>query len=222
MRLLRGGYYFLFLRYCAGLMPASLITRAQRSNSARTYFAASAGVVGMAALACRKFEVAPDEKVCAVVSGGNIDLNLLARLIESGLAAQGATHLVEVRVSDVPGQLYQVLGILAETRCNILDVQHYRAGWQVPVGFVDVAVLIETRHPGQGAEVEELPDGLRITAGPTGGHVTLDPEGDHRMAMCFALLGLRLPGIHVADPGCVTKSYAGFFEMLARFATYPV
>lgn len=118
--------------------------------------AETSGVAAMAALARRKFDVAPDEKVCAVVSGGNIDLNLLARLIESGLAAQGATHLVEARVSDVPGQLYQVLGILAETRCNILDVQHYRAGWQVPVGFVDVAVLIETRHPGQGAEVEAL------------------------------------------------------------------
>ena len=73
-----------------------------------------------------------------------------------------------------------------------------------------------------GAGVEERPDGLRILSGPTRGHVTLDPEGDHRMAMCFALLGLRLPGVHVADPGCVTKSYAGFFEMLARFATYPV
>jgi hypothetical protein len=47
-----------------------------------------------------------------------------------------------------------VLGLLAETRCNILDVQHYRAGWRVPVGFVDVEVLIETRHPGHGAEVE--------------------------------------------------------------------
>ncbi len=118
--------------------------------------AETAAVVGMAALARRKFEVAPDERVCAVVSGGNIDLNLLGRLIESGLAGQGYTHLVELRVLDLPGQLYQVLGILAETRCNILDVQHYRAGWKVPVGFVDVAVLIETRHPGQGAEVEEL------------------------------------------------------------------
>ncbi len=117
--------------------------------------AETAGVAAMAALAGGKLAVAPDEKVCAVVSGGNIDLNFLARLIECGLAAQGATHLVEVRVADTPGQLYQVLGILAETRCNILDVQHYRAGWRVPVGFVDVAVLIETRHPGQGAEVEE-------------------------------------------------------------------
>jgi threonine dehydratase len=117
--------------------------------------AETAGVAAMAALAGGKLAVAPDEKVCAVVSGGNIDLNFLARLIECGLAAQGATHLVEVRVADTPGQLYQVLGILAETRCNILDVQHYRAGWRVPVGFVDVAVLIETRHPGQGVEVEE-------------------------------------------------------------------
>jgi threonine dehydratase len=118
--------------------------------------AETAAVAGLAALARQKVEVSPDERVCAVVSGGNIDLNLLGRLIESGLAAQGSTHLVEVRVPDVPGQLYQVLGILAETRCNILDVQHYRAGWKVPVGFVDVAVLIETRHPEQGAEIEEL------------------------------------------------------------------
>jgi len=118
--------------------------------------AETAGVVAMAALANRKIEVAPETHVCAVVSGGNIDLNVLARLIENGLANQGATHLLELRVSDVPGQLVQVLGILAETRCNILDVQHYRAGWKVPVGFVDVEVLVETRHPGQGPELEAL------------------------------------------------------------------
>ncbi len=118
--------------------------------------AETAGVVGMAALAAKKIAVTPDEIVCAVVSGGNIDLNLLARLIESGLARSGATHLVEVRLPDVPGELVKVLDALAETRCNILDVQHYRAGWHVPVGFVDVEVLIETRHPGQGAEVEAL------------------------------------------------------------------
>ncbi|HEX6886388.1 MAG TPA: threonine ammonia-lyase [Planctomycetota bacterium] len=118
--------------------------------------AETAAVVGMAALAAGKLAVRADEQVCAVVSGGNIDLNQLARLIESGLARQGATHLLELRLPDVPGQLYQVLACLAETRCNVLDVQHYRAGWQVPVGSVDVALLIETRHPGQGAEVEEL------------------------------------------------------------------
>jgi threonine dehydratase len=116
--------------------------------------AETAGVAAMAALASGKLAVAPDEEVCAVVSGGNIDLNQLARLIESGLARSGATHLVELRLPDLPGELAKVLAALAETRCNILDVQHYRAGWQVPVGYVDVEVLLETRHPGQGGEVE--------------------------------------------------------------------
>ncbi len=118
--------------------------------------AETAGVAALAALMQRKVDTAADEPVCAVVSGGNIDLNALARLIESGLANQGSYHLLQVRMRDVPGQLYQVVSLLAETRCNILDVQHYRAGWKVPVGFVDVEVLLETRTPGQGAEIEAL------------------------------------------------------------------
>jgi threonine dehydratase len=127
--------------------------------------AETAGVVGMAALAAGKLAVVPDEKVCAVVSGGNIDLNLLARLIENGLARSGATHLVDVRVPDRPGELVKVLDALAGTGCNILDVQHYRAGWHVPVGFVDVELLIETRHSGQGAEVDELLRGRGFSLG---------------------------------------------------------
>ncbi len=118
--------------------------------------AETAGVVGLAALMRERIALRPHDQVCAVVSGGNIDLNALARLIESGLANQGSYHLIELRMSDVPGQLYQVLAVLAETRCNVLDVQHYRAGWKVPVGSVDVEVLIETRNPGQGAQIEDL------------------------------------------------------------------
>jgi len=118
--------------------------------------AETAAVVGMAALAHRRFEVRPEERVCTVVSGGNIDLNLLARLIESGLARSGATHVLAVRVPDLPGRLHELLGFLAETRCNILEVQHHRAGWRVPVGMVDVEVLLETRHPTQAAEIEAL------------------------------------------------------------------
>lgn len=42
----------------------------------------------------------------------------------------------------------------------------------------------------------------------------LDPHGDHRMAMAFAVMGLRIPGTVILDPGCVTKSFPGFFETL--------
>jgi 3-phosphoshikimate 1-carboxyvinyltransferase len=69
-----------------------------------------------------------------------------------------------------------------------------------------------------GGDLDELPDGLVIRPTHLRGDADLDPAHDHRMAMCFALLGLRLPDIRIADTECVTKSYPAFFEMLARFA----
>ena len=45
---------------------------------------------------------------------------------------------------------------------------------------------------------------------------TIETYDDHRMAMAFALLGLRAAGIRIADPGCVAKTYPGFWPMLER------
>jgi threonine dehydratase len=112
-----------------------------------------AGVAAMAAVMTGRVAVA-GRKVCAVVTGGNVDMNLVARLVESGLARAGRTHLVRVRMRDEPGQLRRVLETVAEHDVNVLDVQHYRAGWRVPVGFVDVELLSETRYASQGAEVD--------------------------------------------------------------------
>ncbi|WP_165227988.1 3-phosphoshikimate 1-carboxyvinyltransferase [Aquisphaera insulae] len=67
-----------------------------------------------------------------------------------------------------------------------------------------------------GATVEELPDGLVITppdAGATG-PATIATYDDHRMAMSFALAGLKVPGVTIRDPGCVAKTYPGFWEDL--------
>jgi len=114
----------------------------------------AAGVVGVAALIAGKIHAPAGSQVCAVLSGGNIDLNLLARLIESGLASSGFLHLVRLRIADTPGQLQRVLEVLSARGCNVLDVQHYRAGWKVPIGRVDVEILLETRAPEQGAEIE--------------------------------------------------------------------
>jgi 3-phosphoshikimate 1-carboxyvinyltransferase len=65
-----------------------------------------------------------------------------------------------------------------------------------------------------GAAVEELPDGLVVTGPSSLRPATVDPEGDHRVAIAFGLLGLLAPGIAVADPGCVSKSYPGFWNDL--------
>lgn len=114
----------------------------------------AAGVAAIAALASRR--LACRGVICAVVSGGNIDLQLLGRMIESGLAQRGFYHLVMVRLRDAPGELNRLVAHLAETGCNVVDVQHHRAGWKVPVGHVDVEVLVETRHDGQAAEIDAL------------------------------------------------------------------
>lgn len=65
-----------------------------------------------------------------------------------------------------------------------------------------------------GAEVDELPDGLRITPHPL--HAAeIVTYNDHRMAMSLALVGLRTPGIVILDPACTRKTYPGFFNDLA-------
>jgi 3-phosphoshikimate 1-carboxyvinyltransferase len=65
-----------------------------------------------------------------------------------------------------------------------------------------------------GAEVDELPDGLRITPRPLHG-AEIVTYNDHRMAMSLALVGLRTPGIVILDPACTRKTYPGFFNDLA-------
>jgi 3-phosphoshikimate 1-carboxyvinyltransferase len=67
-----------------------------------------------------------------------------------------------------------------------------------------------------GARAEERPDALCVEPGGSLRPARLDPRGDHRMAMAFALLGLRAEGIEVTDRDCVSKSYPGFWEDLAR------
>lgn len=67
-----------------------------------------------------------------------------------------------------------------------------------------------------GVEVEELPDGLVIQGGRARGPALIDPHGDHRLAMAFAALAARVPGVSIRDPGCVAKTYPGFWADLAR------
>ncbi len=74
------------------------------------------------------------------------------------------------------------------------------------------AVVTELRR--LGCRVDERPDGLTIHPSTLHGG-TVATYDDHRMAMSFALIGLRVPGISIADPGCVAKTFPDYF---ARFA----
>lgn len=71
------------------------------------------------------------------------------------------------------------------------------------------ALAVELRK--LGAEVDERPDGLRIVPRQLTG-CAVDTYDDHRMAMSLALVGLRVPGVVIRNPGCVAKTYPGFWH----------
>jgi 3-phosphoshikimate 1-carboxyvinyltransferase len=100
-----------------------------------------------------------------------------------------------------------VLAALAEGETRIVNVANLR------IKESDRLAALVTELRRIGIEAEELPDGLRIQGGKPHG-ADIETYADHRMAMSFALLGARVPGIRIGTPECVSKSYPTFFEQL--------
>lgn len=74
-------------------------------------------------------------------------------------------------------------------------------------------VALRTELTKCGARVEEIGDTLTIHPGPLNG-AEIETYGDHRIAMCFGMLGLRVPGIRLRKPACVRKTFPNFFAKL--------
>ena len=108
--------------------------------------AEGAGAVPLAALLSKKHQIAA-KKVVLVISGGNIDVNVLDRIIEKGLSQTGRIVRFGVLVRDVPGPLAQLSGLVAENHANILHVIHERASRDIPIGLTKVIMVLETRGP---------------------------------------------------------------------------
>jgi 3-phosphoshikimate 1-carboxyvinyltransferase len=69
-----------------------------------------------------------------------------------------------------------------------------------------------------GARVEESGDTLTIHPGPLHG-AEIETYNDHRIAMCFGMLGLRVPAMRLSKPACVRKTFPNFFAKLAELGT---
>ncbi len=110
-----------------------------------------AGVAAVAAIQENPGEFEPP--VVAVLSGGNIDPLLLLRVIRHGLIAAGRYLSFTLRVPDRPGELAKLLGVLAETAANVLDVEHTRTGRALHLDEVEVSLQLETRGPAHCDEV---------------------------------------------------------------------
>jgi 3-phosphoshikimate 1-carboxyvinyltransferase len=81
------------------------------------------------------------------------------------------------------------------------------------------AMVTELRRVG--AKAEEYEDGFTVWPAEPGQLHGADIEtyNDHRMAMCFAVLGLKVPGIRIKNPGCVSKTFPNFFDKLEQLRT---
>jgi threonine dehydratase len=119
--------------------------------------AEGAGAVTVAALMNRRAAGLEGRRAVAIVSGGNIDVNLVARIIERGLVKDGRLVRVSVALTDKPGQLAKVSAIIAHHRANVIEVHHTRA-FATRFGDTTLQLTLETR----GLEhVQEILQALR-------------------------------------------------------------
>ena len=100
--------------------------------------------VTLAALTSRRVDLA-GKRVVLVLSGGNIDVTVLARIIERGLARDGRRCRVVADISDRPGSLAQLLALIADTGASIKEVTHDRSFGPADVAMTGVVVVLETR-----------------------------------------------------------------------------
>jgi threonine dehydratase len=93
------------------------------------------------------------KKIVIIVSGGNIDVTLLARIIERGLVKDGRLVRLRVHLPDYPGALHRLTGILAQHRANIVETSYDRAYHNVNLGDTAIDITMETRGPDHIAEL---------------------------------------------------------------------
>jgi threonine dehydratase len=114
-----------------------------------------AGAAALAALLAGRIAV-PAWPACVIISGGNIDLNMMHRIIQSGLDAAGRHLRVRTLMTDRPGMLQHIATVLANQSVNIIDVEHHRLGSNLSVMEAELDLTLEVRDHEHGQMVLRL------------------------------------------------------------------
>src|SRR5262249_52420470 len=131
---------------------------------------------------------------------------------EQGITVHGDTlRGIDADMNDISDTVMTLAAVacFAEGPTTIRNVAHIRHKES------DRLTALATELRRVGAEVDEFADGLTITPRPLHG-AEVETYNDHRMAMSMALIGLKVPGVVIKDPGCVAKTYPHFFDDLER------
>ena len=124
--------------------------------------AEGAGATGVAACMFNKVDASEKKTVC-VVSGGNVDVTTLSRVITTGLVKSGRIVDLTTRVPDRPGSLICLLQIVSRTGANIVSIRHAREDARADVASCTVSMVLETRDE---AHVFQIREALRSQGYP--------------------------------------------------------
>jgi threonine dehydratase len=119
-----------------------------------------AGAVGVAALRQELVEPAPSGTTVAILSGGNIDMGVLADITRHHETERGRRLRIFTKIPDEPGSLAALLTCLGDGGANLIDVDHVREGVGLSVSETGVELVMETRGPEHADRLLELVEGL--------------------------------------------------------------
>jgi len=191
--------------------PRARAFRVEPDASSASYFLAAAAVTGG--------EVRVEGIRRSMVQGDAAFVGLMERFgaaveeDDRGVTVRGGPLMgIEADVSDIP-DLMPTLGavaLFAEGPSRFTGAAHLRYKESDRLSAVAEAIRA------LGGEADAGDDALTIRPAPDYRGTHLDPRGDHRMAMATAVMAARIPGIRIADPDCVSKSFPGFWREWER------
>jgi len=128
--------------------------------------AEGAGATPLAALLNRDLALR-GKRVALIISGGNIDVNIISRIIEKGLVKDGRRVRLLVLLQDRPGALARLTSLVAAERANILEIEHHRAFATAEIGETEVELTLETSGREQINQIIEmfLKNGYKVRQG---------------------------------------------------------
>jgi threonine dehydratase len=106
--------------------------------------AEGAGAAAVAALLHGRVSV-KNKNVAVIISGGNLDVSILSRIIERGLAEDGRMVRLRIHLPDYPGALHKLTGVLAQHRANIVQTSYDRTYYGVDLGNTAIDLTMEMR-----------------------------------------------------------------------------
>lgn len=104
----------------------------------------ASGAVGVAALINKKIKFTG--KTVIIISGGNVDIKMIDNIVQRGLVKSGRYLKFITTISDLPGSLHKLLGLLFELNASIMNIEHDRLRKGLKIGQTEVEILIESKN----------------------------------------------------------------------------